>query len=74
MENEPFTELKINIQKIIDLIANKQIKEASIALTEVSTVLDELLDHAETNDMLQEISRYQVLLNHLHQKINASQQ
>lgn len=74
MENDPFTDLKNSIQQIIDLITNKQIKGASIRLSEVSMVLDELLDHAETDDMLQEISRYQVLLNHLHQKINANQE
>ena len=71
MNTEPYEELKKNIQEIIDHIANKQDREANNKLTEVSETLDELLDHAEEDEELLEISRYQVLLNQLHQKINA---
>jgi tRNA U34 5-carboxymethylaminomethyl modifying GTPase MnmE/TrmE len=70
MENNKFTDLKIRVQEIIDLIAAKQNKEANNKLVEVSDLLDELLDFSEDDEDLMEISRYQVLLNQLHQKIN----
>lgn len=72
MENNKFSTLKIEVQEIIDLIANKQTKEANNKLLVVSDRLDELLDFSEDNEDLMEISHYQVLLNQLHQKINNS--
>ena len=71
MNSHVYEELKKEVQEIIDLIAGKQNREANNKLREVSETLDELLDHAEEDEELLEISRYQVLLNHLHQKINA---
>lgn len=67
-----FSELKIDVQEIIDLIGKKEFKEANNKLVEVSDLLDELLDFSEDDEDLMEISHYQVLLNQLHQKINAS--
>jgi hypothetical protein len=69
MENNKFTDLKKGIQEIIDLIANRNAKEANNKLVEVSEVLDELLDYSEDDQDLIEISKYQVLLNQLHQSI-----
>jgi hypothetical protein len=37
---------------------------------EISEKLDDLLDHSEEDEDLMEISKYQVLLNHLFKKIN----
>lgn len=71
MDLKVYEGLKIRVQEIIDLIAEKNTKEANNKLTLISDNLDELLDHAEEDDELLEISRYQVLLNQLHQKINA---
>lgn len=71
MENNKFTDFKIRVQEIIDLIAFKQNKEANNKLVEVSDLLDELLDFSDDDEDLMEISRYQVLLNQLHQKINS---
>jgi len=71
MDTRPYEELKKNVQEIIDLIAEKNMRDANNKLTVVSETLDELLDHAEEDDELLEISRYQVLLNQLYQKINA---
>jgi len=71
MDTNRYEELKNSVQEIIDLIATNQNKEANNKLTAVSEILDELLDHAEEDDELIEISRYQVLLNQLHQKLNA---
>jgi tRNA U34 5-carboxymethylaminomethyl modifying GTPase MnmE/TrmE len=70
MEKEKFIALKNSVQEIIDLIENKKIKEANNKLTEVSAILDELLDFSDEDEDLQEISHYQVVLNKLHQKIN----
>lgn len=71
MESDKFTSLKKDVQELIDLIANKNSNEAKNKLAEVSEDLDELLDFSEDDEDLIEISRYQVLLNQLHQKIIA---
>ena len=65
-----FTELQITVQQVIDLIAAKDVKAANNKLADASELLDELLDHAEEDEQLIEVSKYQVLLNQLHQKIN----
>jgi len=71
MDNNKFSELKNGVQEIIDLIAEKKAKDANNKLVEVSGELDELLDFAEEDEDLIEISKYQVLLNQLHQRIIA---
>jgi CRISPR/Cas system CSM-associated protein Csm2 small subunit len=68
-----FDNLKVSVQEIIDLIAAKQDREANNKLLEVNETLDEMLDHAEEDEELREISRYQVLLNQLHVKINGEE-
>ncbi|HLA56298.1 MAG TPA: hypothetical protein VK623_09370 [Flavobacterium sp.] len=72
MEADKFSELKIEVQEIIDMIAAKQFQNAIIKLTEASDLLDDLLDVSADDDDLIEISKYQVLLNHLQQKIHSS--
>jgi hypothetical protein len=70
MENNKFGELKNGVQEIIDLMVNKDHKSANNKLLEVSEKLDDLLDHSELDEDLVEISKYQVLLNQLFQKLN----
>jgi len=70
MENHNFNLLQQEVQKIIDLIAAKNGKEANNKLVEISQQLDDFLDFSDDDADLIEISRYQVLLNQLHQKIN----
>lgn len=70
MENSPFEELKNGVQEIIDLMVVKDHKSANNKLLEVSEKLDNLLDHSDLDEDLIEISKYQVLLNQLFQKIN----
>ena len=65
-----FEILKVNVQEIIDAIAIKNFKAANNKLLEVSEELDDLLDFSDDENDLMEISRYQVLLNQLHRKIN----
>jgi hypothetical protein len=62
--------LQQEVQKIIDLIAAKNGKEANNKLVEISQQLDDFLDFSDDDADLIEISKYQVLLNQLHQKIN----
>ncbi len=65
-----FEVLKVNVQEIIDSIAIKNFKTANNKLLEVSEQLNDLLDFSDDENDLMEISRYQVLLNQLHRKIN----
>ena len=69
MENDKYASLKADVQEIIDLIAAKNAKEANNKLVDVSEQLDDLLDTTDEDEELVEISKYQVLLNQLHQKI-----
>ncbi|KAF2511484.1 MULTISPECIES: hypothetical protein [Flavobacterium] len=71
--NSKFETLKANVQEIIDLIAAKNDREANNKLLEVSETLDEMIDFAEEDEEVREISRYQVLLNQLHVKINGEE-
>ena len=71
MDNK-FNDLKIQTQGIIDLIAANNHKEANIKLRDVSELLDEIFDFSDDDADLVEISRYQVLLNQLQQKIKNS--
>lgn len=70
MEHNDFNLLQQEVQKIIDLIAAKNGKEANNKLVEISQQLDDFLDFSNDDADLIEISKYQVLLNQLHQKIN----
>ena len=69
MEKNKFNEVKNGVQQIIDFITEKNAREANNKLLEISEELDELLDFAEEDEDLMEISRYQVLLNQLHLRI-----
>ena len=70
MEKSQFNELKNGVQAIIDFMAAKDPKSANNKLLEVSEQLDEFLDHTDEDEDIIEISKYQVLLNQLFQKIN----
>lgn len=71
--NSKFETLKVSVQEIIDLIAAKNEREANNKLLEVSETLDEMIDFAEEDEEVREITRYQVLLNQLHVKINGEE-
>ncbi|WP_433812548.1 hypothetical protein [Flavobacterium johnsoniae] len=68
-----FETLKASVQEIIDLIAAGDSREANNKLLVVSDTLDEMIDFAEEDEEVREISRYQVLLNQLHVKINGEE-
>ena len=71
MENDKYALLKAEVQEIIDLIAAKNAKDANNKLVDVSEHLDDMLDTSDEDEDLIEISKYQVLLNQLYQKIVA---
>ena len=69
MENQSLEKIKTKVQEIIDLIAEKKVSKANDKFVEVNEMLDELIDMTNDDEDLVEICRYQVLLNHLQQKI-----
>lgn len=71
MDNK-FATIKKEIQLIIDAMAMKNFSEASSKLVEVSDVLDNLIDTTNEEIVLREISKYQVLLNHLQIKMSTN--
>lgn len=68
-----FSEIKKDIQLIIDNMAIKNFSEASIKLIEVSDALDDMMDTTDDEIVLREISKYQVLLNHLQIKMSTEE-
>ena len=70
---EKFDAIKKDIQLIIDNIAYKNFTEASIKLIEVSDNLDDMMDATDDEVVLREISKYQVLLNHLQIKMSTKE-
>lgn len=70
---DKFSEIKKDIQLIIDNMAIKNFSEASIKLIEVSDDLDDMMDATDDEIVLREISKYQVLLNHLQIKMSTKE-
>ena len=68
-----FSEIKKDIQLIIDNMAINNFSEASIKLIEVSDDLDEMIDATDDEVVMREISKYQVLLNHLQIKMSTKE-
>ena len=68
-----FSEIKKDIQLIIDNMAIKNFSEASIKLIEVSDDLDDMMDATDDEMVLRVISKYQVLLNHLQIKMSTKE-
>ncbi|UOK41473.1 MULTISPECIES: hypothetical protein [Flavobacterium] len=66
-----YTIIRATIQQAIDfLVVDKDTNAATLKLVDADEIITDLIDHAETDEDIIEISRYQVLLNQLHQKIN----
>lgn len=70
MENNSIAQLKVKFQEIIDLIAQKKVSEAELILLEVTEKVNDIIDFSTSDKELQEISSYQVLLNHFQLKID----
>lgn len=74
MNNQQIVNLKPKIQQIIDLIVAKNIVNATILLSEVNEEIEELIDLTSENSDLIELSKYQMLLKHLQNKMKNEQQ
>lgn len=69
--NNNRNEIQLHLQVIIDLIAQKKNVEANLKLADTNKMLDDLIDFCDDNDDLSDLARFQVLSNHLQQKIEA---
>ena len=63
-----FDILKSDIQEIIDALASKKHDLAKEKITKLSDKIADLIDNTINEDFLREISKYQVLLEHLKSK------
>jgi len=72
-ENTTFEQLKRNIQSVIDLLAIRKLKEANNRLQSIQEHIEDMLDATSDDVTLVEVSKYQVLVQHLQQKIFQSE-
>lgn len=64
-----FADIRNQIQQIIDFIVKKEYTKAQLLLNNLDELLEEMFDFSDADSDLVEISRYQVLINQLKQKI-----
>ena len=69
MDNEKLETIKNEVQFIIDCIAKKDFANAENTLNKVNTDLNDLIDVTVDQERLREISKYQVLVDYLSDKI-----
>jgi len=67
------TNIHSAIQEVIDAIASKEFRTASLKLETVNNTIDAYLDTTSDDEVLVELSKYQVLTQHLQNKLNASE-
>jgi hypothetical protein len=70
MDTNLIAELKLKFQLIIDLIAQKNSIDSEKRLEKLTIEVNDLIDFAKTDKEIQEMSQYQVLINHLQLKID----
>lgn len=70
MDTNLITELKLKFQLVIDLIAQKNSIDSEKRLEKLTIEVNDLIDFAKTDKEIQEMSQYQVLINHLQLKID----
>ena len=69
MHQPKFTALHKKIQELIDAIAHQNNNDAFLKIAEAEELIDSLLDFSDTDSDIVEISKYQILLKQLSQKI-----
>jgi hypothetical protein len=67
------TNLHSAIQEVIDAIASKEFRKASLKLEKVNNTIEAYLDTTSDDEILVELSKYQVLAQHLQNKLNESE-
>jgi hypothetical protein len=70
MDTNLIAELKVKFQLVIDLIAQKNSIDSEKRLEKLTIEVNDLIDFAKTDKEIQEMSQYQVLINHLQLKID----
>lgn len=65
--------LNIEIQEIIDSISKNEYKTANSKIEYVNNKLNDLIDSSFDDEFLREITKYQALVEHLQNKINAAE-
>lgn len=73
LDKTALTNLHSAIQEVIDAIANKEFRTASLKLEKVNNTIEAYLDTTSGDEVLVELSKYQVLAQHLQNKLNASE-
>jgi hypothetical protein len=68
-----FKQINLEIQEIIDAISKKEYKTANSKIELIHNKLNDLLDTSVDDEFLREISKYQVLVEHLQNKLNESE-
>lgn len=68
--NHQITTIKKEIQLIINNIAINNFSETSIKLIGVTDLINDLIDTTKEEEILVELSKYQLLLNHLQIKMS----
>lgn len=71
--NTDIVNLHKNMQSIIDCIAKKELKTANSKLETITNQIETLLDTTTDDELLIEISKYQIMATHLVQKLNKSE-
>lgn len=73
LDKTALTNLHSAIQEVIDAIANKEFRTASLKLEKANNTIDTYLDITSNDEILVELSKYQVLAQHLQNKLNESE-
>jgi hypothetical protein len=73
LDKTTIVDLQFKMQAVIDNIASKEFKSANTKLELVNNELETLLDCATSDNVVLELSKYQVLAKHLQNKLNASE-
>lgn len=64
-----FDILKNDTQEVIDALASKKNDVAKEKLANLSDKINDLIDNTKNEDFLREVSKYQVLVEHLKSKL-----
>jgi len=64
-----FDILKNDTQEVIDALASKKHDLAKEKITKLSDKIADLIDNTKNEDFLREVSKYQVLVEHLKSKL-----
>lgn len=73
LDKEILNNLHKNMQTIIDCIANKEFKTANSKLEKIDNEVTSFLDENTNDEMIIELSKFQILVEHLQNKLNKAE-